>query len=266
MKRKSALLATVSALAVLTGCASGPSFAPPTATAYDFEAASAQRIGVVPDYKRTDAQNKALVDKVFNRISTNAQPICNELGVSCNNFQVSYSNKPIVNAQADGRQLVLYAGLVNRLNEHEIAGVVGHEFAHNLAKHSDRSRSVNMAAAIGSIAAGVMLQKSGVNKGVANTAATMGTAIALTLPYSRDLEREADYIGGYLVKAAGYDMRSAGGVWNVLAALNKGKEPPAFLSTHPNSAERQANWQAIMREVETSKTGLPRKTGLNPTP
>ena len=37
---------------------------------------------------------------------------------------------------------------------------------------------------------------------------------------------------------SGYDIRETVKIWERMKKLNKGKEPPEFLSTHPSSSNR----------------------------
>ena len=48
---------------------------------------------------------------------------------------------------------------------------------------------------------------------------------------------------------AGYDIRQAINVWENMQKLNKGKEPPEFLSTHPSSKNRIKSLKKWIDEV-----------------
>jgi predicted Zn-dependent protease len=61
--------------------------------------------------------------------------------------------------------------------------------------------------------------------------------LAITLPYSRGHETDADLVGLELAARAGFDPRAATSLWRKMAAASKG-QPPQFLSTHPGHAQR----------------------------
>ena len=50
-------------------------------------------------------------------------------------------------------------------------------------------------------------------------------------PFGRKQETEADYLGLIFSSLSGYDIRESVKLWR-MSEKNKGKEPPAFLSTH----------------------------------
>ena len=62
-------------------------------------------------------------------------------------------------------------------------------------------------------------------------------------------ETEADYLGLIFASLSGYDIRESVKLWQRMAAKNKGKEPPVFLSTHPSSKKRIDNLNGWISEV-----------------
>jgi predicted Zn-dependent protease len=75
--------------------------------------------------------------------------------------------------------------------------------------------------------------------------------LAVSLPYARKQEADADLVGMELAARAGYDPRAAVAVWQKMSryaqAAGRG-QPPQFLSTHPSNENR-------IKEIEAS---LPR--------
>jgi predicted Zn-dependent protease len=65
------------------------------------------------------------------------------------------------------------------------------------------------------------------------------------LPYSRKHETEADTVGIRYAANAGYDPRAAVTFWQKMAAQSQGASPSKLFSTHPPTAERIANLQAL---------------------
>ena len=75
-----------------------------------------------------------------------------------------------------------------------------------------------------------------------------GAQVGVILPFSREHESEADYIGLLLAAEAGYDPREAVRVWERMEKLSK-DQPPEWLSTHPSHGSRIADLQAAMPEA-----------------
>jgi metalloendopeptidase OMA1, mitochondrial len=124
-------------------------------------------------------------------------------------------------------------GLFNYVkDEDELAAVLGHEVAHNLARHvGERLSGGVLVQIIGGFL--LLLDPSGVLTyfflPVVN--------ILRELPHSREHESEADRIGIHLAATACHDPRAAK---RVFEAMGKGISgaPPEFLSTHPSHSTR----------------------------
>ena len=68
-------------------------------------------------------------------------------------------------------------------------------------------------------------------------------------PFNRKQESEADYLGMIFSSLSGYDIRVTVKIWERMKKLNKGKEPPEFMSTHPSSDNRIRDLNEKMNEV-----------------
>jgi predicted Zn-dependent protease len=153
-------------------------------------------------------------------------------------------------------------GMIRLLaSEDEVAAVVGHEFGHHVAGHLDRRRARGLAAGT---AAGTLLGAVVPFGGIAGWALGQGAAqlgsSAAQLAFSKDEEREADYLGAYLVARAGYDLDRAGLVW---VRLTRGgpNETAGWLDSHPAGPERLAAWRHTIEEVRASSDLMPRRSG-----
>jgi Zn-dependent protease with chaperone function len=141
-----------------------------------------------------------------------------------------------INAMAlPGGTIVLLDGLVNIVddddNDDALMGVLGHELGHVAGKHS--LRQLLQSLGIGALAGLLWGDFSSI---VANVPLAFGI-----LRYSREFEREADEYAIALLKANGISARPLLDLFATMESRerNKGKvNPPAFLSTHPPSAER----------------------------
>lgn len=152
-----------------------------------------------------------------------------------------------VNAWAmAGGKVALYTGLVEQIQptDDELAQVLGHEISHALAKHSAEKMSTALATQVGVLAIGIATE-SPATMAAAQTAAT----VAITLPYGRAAETEADRIGIEMAAKAGYDPRAAATLWQKMGKISEGKTPPEFLSTHPSPETRQDTLSALAPEM-----------------
>lgn len=193
-------------------------------------------------------------------------------------FTVSLLNSSVNNAFAvpggyiyTTRQLV---ALMN--NEAELAGVLGHEVWHVVARHSNKRQSAatkNTVIGAGlAILSGVLLGNSQVGQ-VLQQGFLQGSQL-LTLKYSRSQETEADNGGILLLRKAGYDPRAMSTVLQNLANQNAldaqlmgtNDRVPAWASTHPDPASRVkaalAQAGAGAKGVTNRDTFLARINGL----
>jgi predicted Zn-dependent protease len=145
-----------------------------------------------------------------------------------------------------GGKIAFFYGLLDqlKLNDDEVAMVMGHEIAHALREHA-RERMGKNAATSGLIELGAALFGLGnAGRQVANIGGQL-----LTLRFSRDDESEADKVGLDLAARGGYDPRAGVTLWQKMGAASKGS-PPQWLSTHPAGASRIQEIQANLPAVE----------------
>ena len=117
-------------------------------------------------------------------------------------------------------------------NQDQLGAVLGHEVAHVTQHHSVERTNQAMTTQAGATAAGAVL-----GGGYAGDAVQLGAQLALTLPYGRGQESEADVVGLVYSSNAGYDPRESVKLWKNMAKASDGA-PPEFLSTHPSSDTR----------------------------
>jgi predicted Zn-dependent protease len=140
-----------------------------------------------------------------------------------------------------GGKIGIYSGLIEKLKitDDELAAVMGHEIAHALREHVREQVSLQQAARLPGLVLAVVTG----NQALADLGDTV-TGVSLTLPRSREAEREADQIGVELAARAGYDPRAAISLWQKMNQLG-GSRPPQFLSTHPAPESRQQDLARI---------------------
>ena len=121
-------------------------------------------------------------------------------------------------------------------NEAQLAAVMGHELSHVALRHGTAQASK---AALAQGAAGLFGGLFGGSTGGALL--TQGVQLGaggLLLRYSRTDETQADVMGTQALFDAGYDPRAMSQFFEKLEAETKGKNPPQFLSDHPNPEHR----------------------------
>ena len=140
-----------------------------------------------------------------------------------------------------GGKIAVYTGILDvTKNTNGLAAVMGHEVAHAVAKHSveraSRGVLLNTGARIIDIASGGVL--SDINRTTGMNTVGMLAQLGIMNPFNRKQESEADYLGMIFSSLSGYDIRETVKIWERMKKLNKGKEPPQFMSTHPSSDTR----------------------------
>tara|TARA_B100000902_G_C27063029_1_gene790106 strand:+ start:11 stop:844 length:834 start_codon:yes stop_codon:yes gene_type:complete len=172
------------------------------------------------------------------------------------NFEWDYvlvDNDKIANAWCmPGGKIAVYTGLLKvTKNTNALSIVMGHEIAHAVARHSVERMSHAMTINLGTTVADIFL-----GGAISRTRNTVGQNTGLDIfqlgimnPFGRKQETEADYLGLIFSSLSGYDIRESVRLWQRMSKKNKGKEPPAFLSTHPSSKKRIENLQNWISKV-----------------
>lgn len=145
-----------------------------------------------------------------------------------------------------GGKIAFFTGIISalQLTDDEVAAIMGHEIAHALLEHGRARMSEQVLKNVGvSIAAAVF------NLGHLSTSMlAQATDLAVSLPFSRRHETDADLVGMELAARAGYDPRAAANVWRKMSKLGS-NQPPQFLSTHPAHATRIKEIEANLPKV-----------------
>ncbi len=169
------------------------------------------------------------------------------------NWQIEVIKSNEVNAFAmPGGKMVVYTGIVNqlKLTDDELAAIVGHEMAHVLREHSREQVSQDLAKKQG---LSLVSKLAGLSGSQADLAAQVGN-LAITLPFSRTMETEADRIGLEMMARAGYNPEAAVTLWQKMAKMGASG---GMFSTHPASEARQKELQkhipTLMPLYEQSK-------------
>ena len=121
-------------------------------------------------------------------------------------------------------------------SETQLAAVMGHELSHVALRHGTAQASK---AQLAQGAAGIFGGLFGGSTG--GDLLTEGVALGaggLLLRYSRGDETQADVMGTQVIYDAGYDPRAMAQFFEKLQSETAGKNPPQFLSDHPNPDHR----------------------------
>ncbi len=167
------------------------------------------------------------------------------------------ADEQTVNAFAlPGGQIFITAGLLKRLSsEGQLAGVLGHEIGHVVARHSaEQLAKAKLTQGLTGAAAIAMYDPENPStQSGAMVAAMVGKL--LNMRYGRNDELESDRLAVTLTGASGYDPRAMLEVMRVLEEASGGASGPEFAQTHPNPGNRIAEIQrAIQQEYPN---GLP---------
>ena len=200
-----------------------------------------------------DPRAQALVDQVGNRIVQQSRA-----GKTEWQFDFHLLADPrTVNAFAlPGGQIFITDALFRRLKtEGQLAGVLGHEVGHVVARHSaQRIAKDQLTQGI----TGAVLVASGGGSGEAQLAMMIGNMV--NMKYGREDELQSDELGVRFMSEAGYDPRALIGVMEILNEASGGQAPPEFMSTHPSTPNRVATIQEAIDDVFPN--GVPE--GLEP--
>jgi len=149
---------------------------------------------------------------------------------------------------APGGKIGVFTGLIVRLdlNDDELAAVLGHEIAHALREHT--REKVSQAELSDTIVSAIAY--SGLRyAGPASMLASVGSVYVVQLPFSREMESEADLIGLELMARAGYDPRLASSLWRKLQAQEGSAAGVVFFKTHPSNEFRLDQIEAATPRV-----------------
>jgi beta-barrel assembly-enhancing protease len=158
-----------------------------------------------------------------------------------------------VNAFAlPGGQVFITRALYDLLqSQGELAGVLGHEISHVVARHS-AEQIAKTKLTDGLTGAAVIATYDPNNPSSANSAQiAMLIGQMINLKYSRDDELEADKYGVCFMKDAGFDPNGMIKVMQVLQSLDQGGNTPEFFSTHPNPASRITRIQEAIQNINS---------------
>ena len=197
-----------------------------------------------------------------NLIDTKGQQM-NKVSDRPGNYGFTIVDSPIINAFAtpDGHVYFTRGIMAYFNNEAQFAGVLGHELGHITAKHGQQQQTRST---IASVLLGVGAMAS---RRIASIAQPLSQGVGvLFLKYGRDDEREADQLGVKYSTKIGYDAAQMADFFNTLQrteAQSGATSVPAFLSSHPNSADRYKTVKALAAQAKAGVGNATLKVNRN---
>jgi predicted Zn-dependent protease len=151
-----------------------------------------------------------------------------------------------------GGKIAFYTGILPICkNDDGIAAVMGHEIAHAFARHTveklTQSSMIQMATiGISNSRYSQLLNRSfrigNVGGNVYNSVVKYG----IFLPFSRNMESEADYLGMGFMNLAGFNIKEPAKLWQRMMAGQEGRVPE-FMGSHPspdNRSKKFLEWES----------------------
>ncbi|KAG9244749.1 mitochondrial metalloendopeptidase OMA1 [Calycina marina] len=156
-------------------------------------------------------------------------------------FEIHVLESPEMNAFVlPGGKVFVYSGMLNvTRTDDALAAILGHEIAHNLARHSaeQMSRGILIFPLRWAL---IFLDATGYTGGLGRILGDVGLSFGFMMPASRVQESEADYIGLMLMAKSCYNPEAAVRVWQKIDQSHKDSKQnlPEWTSTHPSDANR----------------------------
>lgn len=199
-----------------------------------------------------DSSLQAYIDRV-------GEKVIQQSDASKSNYPFEFhllSNPQTINAFAlPGGQVFITVGLLRRLNsEAQLAGVLGHEVGHVVARHGAEHLAKQQLGASLVNAVGIAASDSPEQ---ARQAAVVAQAVnqLVSLNYGREDELESDQLGFRFMTKAGYNPQGIIELMQILGSAKQGGQPPEFFSTHPNPGNRIEQLRNLI--TQTYPNGVP---------
>jgi predicted Zn-dependent protease len=195
-----------------------------------------------------DPQVQALADGIGNEIVANSPAGMTEYQYD---FHVLQDSQTINAFALPGGQIFITRGLLDQLStEGEVAGVLGHEIAHVVARHS-AEQIAKQQLTQGLTGAVVIASYDPDNPASMQTAqVAMLIGQLVNMKYGREDELESDFLGLCFMDDSGYDPQEMASVMEVLQQASQGQAPPEFFSTHPDPGRRIERIQMGIQSLE----------------
>lgn len=158
-----------------------------------------------------------------------------------------------------GGKVAVYTGILPiTANKDGLAVVMGHEIAHAIARHGAERMAHQRLVQLGTLATGVAVgDMDRQTQQMVLGALGVGAQFGVLLPFSREHESEADYMGLIYAARACFNPEEAPKVW-VRMGEASGGQPAEFMSTHPSHETRirqLEQWMSQALEARAERCG-----------
>ncbi|EPE27585.1 hypothetical protein GLAREA_04376 [Glarea lozoyensis ATCC 20868] len=205
---------------------------------------------VMSDYGRAILPQWDSRTKQVERVMRRLIPASGMEGVD---WEVCVIDSPEANAFViPGGKVFVFSGILPiAKNDDGLAAILGHEIAHNLARHSNEAMS-SMILLQPVRWMFIFLDSTGYTGGLGRLIGDLFLDFGLMKPASRRQESEADYIGLIMMAKACYDPRAAADVWQRMETAHA-TDMPAWLSTHPTNKSRMDNMREWLSKADAAR-------------
>jgi predicted Zn-dependent protease len=224
--------------------------------------ASPQRHAVADD------EVLAILRSATARIRPSATQLCREMAVGTCDWRFVVLKDRSMNASAGPKGVIaINRGIVEYAeNEDQVAMVIAHEIGHQIANHVVTGQRNQ---AVGALIGAILLGATGAAASYRNPYAAEVTRSAMQaggdiggaigrISFSKEQEREADYLSALILYRSVLDLDKARG-FLVIMARGSGRKDTGMLDTHPAGPERVAAWDIAVEEIRTSNGALPKR-------
>jgi predicted Zn-dependent protease len=250
------IIAVIMALVAIAGYYGTRSFNPVTQEVQHVDISPAQEVALglqaAPEMAQqygglsSDPQARQLVDRVCHELVAQTDAKDTPYRYDCHVL----ADEETINAFAlPGGQVFITAGLLSKLKtEGQLAGVLGHEIGHVVARHG--AEQIAKARLTQGLTGAAVIATYDPNDPSSRRNAAVAALIGqlVTMRFSRQNELQADRLGVRLMSEAGWDPHAMIELMRILEQAAGGGRQPEFFSTHPNPANRVTNIEAAIQE------------------
>lgn len=244
---------------VLGGCSTNPATGEQMVTLMSWDQERSLAAEAAPQFteefggETPDASVQSYVDEIGGTLTRSALAQA-YAEVPDLEWEYTLLDSAVLNAFAlPGGKVYISRGLADKLNnEAQLAGVLGHEVGHVMARHGNQriTKQLGFNLAMTALAAGVGVADSDSAIGQYGRYAVPAIAVGgnvVMLSYGRNEELEADTLGIQYMVDGGWDPTGQLQVMQILGAASQGNAPPEWLSTHPASETRVDRIRKLIR-------------------
>lgn len=194
-----------------------------------------------------DADAKSRVAPSNSAYTRRLNKIASSLGNEIAGIPVTYKVYMVddINAWAMANGCIrVYSGLMDKMNDDEVAGVFAHEMGHVASGHSRRAMQIAYAASAGRSAAAS--SSSAAVSGAARSELGGMTQALINAQFSQKQEYEADEFALNLLFERGLNPQGLASAFDKLSQM--GSKSSSMFDSHPHSDKRAARIRSLIAE------------------